>query len=171
MKLATISVGILILVLSSVICPSAPVEESSVVPYPTAYRTWVMVKSYVITPESKLFADRGGIHHYFANDKAIEGYQTGKFPEGAIIVDEGMNIENAQGVTTESGLRSVDVMHKDAAFKASGGWGYGRFEGDSTIGIASPAIRSACTACHAKAKGGDHVYSTSRLIVPVQPKQ
>ena len=71
------------------LCAQSP--EGPAIPYPTPYRSWAMVKTYVITAESKLFKDRGGFHHYYANDKALEGYRTGKFPEGSVIVDEGVS--------------------------------------------------------------------------------
>jgi hypothetical protein len=141
----------------------AQAQEGMAAPYPSEYRTWVMVKSYVITAESKLFKDRGGFHHYYANDKALEGYRTGKFPQGSIIVDEGVSAKDADGVTIEATLRSVEIMHKDPAYQATGGWGYERFEGDSTAGTLGAKARSACFACHAGAKQMDYVFSTSRL--------
>jgi hypothetical protein len=122
-----------------------------------------MVKSYVITAGSKFFTERGGLHHYFANDKALEGYRTGKFPEGSIIVDEGVSAKDADGVTIEANLRSVEVMHKDRAYQATGGWGYERFEGDGTAGTLSAKTHSACFACHTGAKQRDYVFSSSRL--------
>ena len=144
-------------------------ESRTAVPYPSEYRKWVMVKSYVITSGSKLFQDRGGFHHYYANDKALEGYRTGKFPQGSVIVDEGVTAGNADGVTIETKLRSVEVMHKDPAYQATGGWGYERFEGDSMTATLATKAQAACFACHAGAKQGDHVFSTSRLAT-VSPK-
>ncbi|HSB10603.1 MAG TPA: hypothetical protein VLM38_14030 [Blastocatellia bacterium] len=41
--------------------------------YPSGYRTWVHVRSALIDPKSAT-ADRfGGIHHIYANEKAVEG--------------------------------------------------------------------------------------------------
>ena len=158
-----IASAIAVAVLGSVVHLPAQAQETSAVPYPSDYRTWVMVKSYVITAESKLFKERGGFHHYYANDKALEGYRTGKFPEGSIIVDEGVHAKDADGVTIEAILRSVEVMHKDPAYQATGGWGYERFEGDNTAGALGAKAHSACFACHAGAKQRDYVFSTSRL--------
>ena len=108
-------------------------------------------------------ATRGGFHHFYANDKAMEGYRTGKFPEGSIIVDEGVVAEEAQGVTSEKGRRSLDVMHKDGSrFQATGGWGYDHFEGDSQASVASAEVRTACFTCHSQRKDHDFVYSTFR---------
>jgi hypothetical protein len=93
----------------------------------------------------------------------MEGYRTGKFPDGSIIVDEGVVAEEAQGVTSEKGRRSLDVMHKDASrFKATGGWGYDHFDGDSQSSVASVEARTACFTCHSQRKDHDFVYSTFR---------
>lgn len=114
MKLmSAMAVAIVLAGLDSGTYLNAHAQESSTVPYPSEYRTWVMVKSYLITPESKLFKARGGFHHFYANDKALEGYRTGKFPEGSVIVDEGVHSKDDGGTTIEAALRSVEVMHKD----------------------------------------------------------
>lgn len=157
-----VAVAITLAGLDSATCLAAHAQESSAVPYPSEYRTWVMVKSYVITTESKLFRERGGFHHYYANDKALEGYRTGKFPDGSVIVDEGVSADDDGGVTVEAKLRSVEVMHKAPRFQTTDGWGYERFEGDSTAGTGGKT-QAACFACHTGAKQRDYVFSTSRL--------
>jgi hypothetical protein len=136
-------------------------QDTPTVAYPSDYRTWVMVKSYLITADSKQFNHRGGFHHFYANDKALEGYRTGNFPEGSVIVDEGVHAKNDDGISLEAALRSVEVMHKAPQYQATGGWGYERFEGDSTTGSGGKA-QATCFACHAKAKQRDYVFSTSR---------
>ncbi len=54
------------------------------VPYPDGYRDWRHVKSMVIQPGHALHESFGGIHHLYANKKALEGYKTGKFPDGSV---------------------------------------------------------------------------------------
>ena len=56
------------------------------VPYPAGYRDWHHVKSMVIDKGHPLYEAFGGIHHLYANPKAVAGYKSGKFPDGAIIV-------------------------------------------------------------------------------------
>lgn len=163
MKFASaLAIAIALAGLGSATYVAAEVQESAAIPYPSEYRTWVMVKSYLITPESKLFKARGGFHHFYANDKALEGYRTGKFPEGSVIVDEGVHAKDDGGTTIEAALRSVEVMHKDTRYQATGGWGYERFEGDSTTGSGGK-VQAACFACHAKAQTRDYVFSSSRV--------
>ena len=133
------------------------------VPYPTEYRSWAVVKTSLVGPQAGNFATRGGFHHFYANDKAMEGYRTGRFPEGSIIVDEGVIVEETQGTTVEKGRRSLDVMHKDASrFQATSGWGYDHFDGDSQTSVASIEARTACFTCHSKRKDHDFVFSTFR---------
>jgi hypothetical protein len=138
-------------------------RQQAGVPYPTEYRSWAVVKTSLVGPQARNFATRGGFHHFYANDKAMEGYRTGRFPDGSIIVDEGVAAEEAQGVTVEKGRRSLDVMHKDGSrFQATGGWGYDHFDGDSQTSVAPAEARTACFTCHSQRKDHDFVYSTFR---------
>ena len=36
--------------------------------------------------DGKIVAPHGLIHHIYANEKALEGYRTGHFPEGAVLI-------------------------------------------------------------------------------------
>lgn len=137
------------------------------VPFPETYRSWQLVKSIVVGPDSSLFATRGGIHHYYANSLAIDGYRTGKFPEGAIIVDEAMWMKDgdglAKGIWLENGQRFLEVMSKDAdVYKATDGWGYERFEGETHNGQLGADGQAHCNECHEKAQNHNHVYSNLR---------
>ncbi|HEX6929881.1 MAG TPA: cytochrome P460 family protein, partial [Gammaproteobacteria bacterium] len=67
-------------------CLAAFAADTVQVAYPEGYREWTHVKSMVIREGHPLFASFGGIHHLYANDKAMEGYRSGKFPDGAVIV-------------------------------------------------------------------------------------
>jgi hypothetical protein len=40
----------------------------------------------VIEPGHPLYEISGGIHHIYANESALEGYRTGSFADGAVIV-------------------------------------------------------------------------------------
>jgi hypothetical protein len=137
------------------------------VPFPTGYRSWQHVRSIVVGPESPSFATRGGIHHYYANAKAVEGFRTGTFPNGSVIVDEGVSTRRGDGMTTgidfETERRSLDVMVKHAkAYKETAGWGYEHFEGTATTPTSTPERRAACFQCHSKGATRDSVFSQMR---------
>jgi cytochrome P460 len=136
------------------------------VPYPDRFRSWTVVKSLVVGPDHESFAKRGGIHHYYANDKALLGYRTGTFPDGSIVVDEAVFAKDgdgrAKGILFEGDRRFLDVMVKDGRrFETTGGWGYEHFEGDERAGRLSENDRASCSACHTKAQT-DHVFSRMR---------
>jgi hypothetical protein len=144
-----------------------PEHSSSFVPFPQGYRSWQHVKTIVIGPGHKSFPRRGGFHHYYANDTAQEGYRTGMFPNGSILVDEGVLTKegegDATGILLEGPRRSLDVMVKDdRLYKETGGWGFEHFEGEDAAGRLDAAQRAQCYECHAKRKDRDHVFTVIR---------
>jgi cytochrome P460 len=148
------------------IAAAIPAGDLPTVPYPQAFRSWQHVKSIVIGPEHPSFETRGGIHHYYANALATEGYRTGTFPDGSVIVDEGVFTRAAdgpaKGITLEGDRRSVDVMVKNTRlYAATDGWGFEHFNGNEQTATPDAARRGKCLECHAKAQR-DHVYSQLR---------
>lgn len=142
-------------------------EDKPEVPYPAGFRGWQHVKSIVVGAEHPTFAKRGGIHHYYANEKAMEGYRTGKFPDGSVIVDEGIFTKDgeglAKGITLEGDRRRVEVMVKNSAlYKDTGGWGFEAFERDERSGRLQASGRAECHTCHLQAKERDYVFSSVR---------
>ena len=132
------------------------------VAYPKDYRKWVHVKTTVVGPQSEGFARNGGIHHFYANDKAMEGYRTGKFPDGAILIDDGLEGKENAGVTSEGPRRRVAVMLKSSQqYRDTGGWGFEIFPGDTQTGSLNAQAKAACFACHQKAPR-ESVYSEYR---------
>lgn len=137
------------------------ISPDGVIPFPD-YRQWTHVKSTLVGPHSPGFATNGGYHHFYANEKGMEGYRTGTFPDGAILIDDGLEAVETNGVMTEGARRRVAVMVKDRrVFAAGAGWGFETFPGDTRTGALSPDQKAACLACHQKAKR-DLVYSQFR---------
>ena len=58
------------------------------VQYPENFRRWIHVGTGVILPGGPLPESEQGMHHIFANQKAIDGYSSGDFADGSIIVYE-----------------------------------------------------------------------------------
>ncbi|HYP05534.1 MAG TPA: cytochrome P460 family protein, partial [Bryobacteraceae bacterium] len=132
-------------------------ENLPQVPYPAGFRRWQHVKSIVVGPESPTFAKRGGIHHYYANAEAVDGYRTGKFPEGSVIVDEGVFTRDGQGmakgIVLEGERRRVEVMVKNSRlYRDTGGWGFEAFEGDEQAGKLQARGRAECHTCHSEVR-------------------
>lgn len=149
------------------IAVSAPrtVLSDGAVPYPEGYREWTHVKSQIIGPESPIYKKFGGIHHTYANPKAIEGLKTGKYQDGAVFVFDQLELHvKDRGVTAEGPRRFIDVMYKDAAkFPKTGGWGFEEFNADSkTERLLTADSAARCFTCHASQKERDYVFSTFR---------
>jgi cytochrome P460 len=139
-----------------------PVDEP--VLYPNDYRGWVHVKSALITAAHPAYASEGGLHHVYANPKGAEGYKSGQFPDGSVIVYELLETHEKDGVVSEGARRRVDVMVKDSTrYGNTGGWGFERFLGaDQTTGKVRDAGGTMCFECHAHAREHGFVFSQMR---------
>lgn len=133
-------------------------------PFPKEFRKWAHVKSVMVGPQSAAFATEGGIHHIYANEKALEGYETGKFPDGSTIVYDLLETKEVAGNTIEGPTRRIDVMVKESErFRATGGWRFMSFPGGNPAdGKLSAERQAACAACHAKRNEHDSVFSEFR---------
>jgi len=134
------------------------------VPYPTGYRHWTHVRSALVGPQNPGFAANGGIHHIYANEKAMEGYRAGRFPDGSVIVADFLETRESEGITTEGPRRRIDVMVKESKqYAETGGWGFESFRGDSqTDRTVTAEVEAKCFACHGKQKERDFVFSAFR---------
>src|SRR5262249_11920751 len=96
--------------------------------FPKEFRKWAHVTSVVVGPLSAVFPTEGGIQHIYANDKALVGYESGKFPDGSIIVYDLLETKEIAGNTIEGPTRRVDVMVKQNERDSStGGWQFMSF--------------------------------------------
>src|SRR5436190_20607898 len=101
------------------------------IPFPKEFRKWAHVKTVLVGPQSAAFATEGGIHHIYANDKALEGYESGKFPDGSVIVYDLLQTKEVAGNTIEGQTRRVDVMVKQSErYASTGGLEFMSFSGD-----------------------------------------
>lgn len=135
---------------------SAPPQEG--VAFPDSYRSWTHVTTSVDAA-----GPRGpGMQHIYANALAMQGYRTGKFPNGSIIVFDRFLLDTS-GTHTKAGARQlVDLMEKDSVrFRDTGGWGFDEFVGDSRVRHAFPQSQAAtsCFKCHAQRKDNDFVFT------------
>jgi len=154
----------IVLAALGIIIPTVALASEPEVPYPTGYRDWHHVKSMVIEEGHPLFASFGGIHHIYANDKALKGYQGKKFPDGAVIIFDLLESIHADNAITEGKRKVLGVMHKDSKkFVATGGWGFEGFGGgDPTQRVVGNNAASACFDCHQPQKDHDYIFSQLR---------
>jgi hypothetical protein len=143
---------------------AAPLAADDAVPYPMGYRDWRHVKSMVINPGHALYESFGGMHHLYANGKALKGYASGRFPDGSVIVFDLLEAQSADNAVTEGRRKVLGVMHKDGRkYKATGGWGFEGFAGGDAgqRAVGANAVK-ACFECHAGQKDHDYVFSRAR---------
>src|SRR5438309_8712711 len=129
--------------------------EKSSVAYPTGYRKWALVKSMVIySDKHPLFAEFGGLHHVYANAEAMRALvKGGTFPDGSVLVLDLHEAKDENGAWVEGSRKLVGVMEKDRArFKATGGWGFGGFKGDSQSEQPATDATAQCVGCHQQQK-------------------
>lgn len=144
----------------------ARADEGNEVPYPEGFRSWFHVKSQIATDKHARFAQIGGIHHIYANAAGVKGYQSGTFPNGAVLVLDVLALEDTEEGSQKEGVRRwIGVMQKDSEkYKDTGGWGFDHFNGDSktdrNVAVNGPIER--CVTCHKKRTDSDLVFSKLR---------
>lgn len=143
------------------------------VPYPDGFRQWTHVTSVVLPPKNVATppanppatnpAPHGLIFNIYANEKAVEGYRSGHFPEGAVLIADWFILEEKGPSLVQGPRKSVNVMVRDARYAATGGWGFEDFAHDShtTRNVGQNAVK-ACFECHGRAKDHEYVFSTLR---------
>lgn len=133
------------------------------VSYPEGYRTWYHVKSMVILPGHPLADPFGGIHHIYANYKGIQGYKSGNFKDGAVLVFDLLNHQETDRAIVEKERKLIGVMQRDSEkFAATGGWGFEGFAGDSKTARLVKDGGKSCFECHLSQKDKQYVFSSLR---------
>ncbi len=128
--------------------------------YPEGFRKWTHIKSNFLDSTHPNVKYRG-FNHVYANDKGMQGYETGIFPDGAIIVFDVIEAVHKNNHSEEAKRNHIDVMVKDSTkFFSTGGWNFGQFEADKTPRVLTKEMKTKCADCHASQK--DYVFSEFR---------
>jgi hypothetical protein len=122
---------------------------------PAGYRDWTVIS---VAHEA---GDINSLGAKLGNDVAIKAYREGKFPfpDGTIIAavhwsyspsDENNNVFGRVQSFVPGPATNVQFMIKDSkTYAATGGWGFGHFNKDGTLG--NDVLMKTCFPCHAKA--------------------
>lgn len=144
---------------------------SPTVPYPAGYRQWTFLHGTMHGAKSSVFGARpcekpctAGMMYFYANDKAMAGLRSGTYVDGSIFVDEVVEIHgNDDGGGKEGPRRGVAIMIKDAKrYAATGGWGYGTFDGENKPNNLDADGQKKCFQCHLPRKDKDYIFTTYR---------
>jgi hypothetical protein len=139
------------------------ISDNSGVDYPSDYRSWQHVKSMIIQPGHPLEDPFGGIHHIYANAKAMAGLSSGKYEDGAAFVFDLLGYEDSNQTIVETNRIRIDVMqYNRERFSETGGWGFETFVGDSSSERLVQDVVVSCYNCHISAKASNYVYSQYR---------
>lgn len=136
---------------------SAP-SATAPIALPVDYQQWRHVKTQIIQ-EGPGFERFGGMHHIYANERALSGLRSRRFENGAMLVAEFRELDRKGNVIDGSAIRLVDVMVFDTArFAATDGWGYAEFIGPNLIPKTLDS-RTECHACHTRRADKGFVFS------------
>jgi hypothetical protein len=103
-----------------------------------------------------LYPQLGGIHHIYANPKALAAL-TGGRPYGSVLVLDVLEARAESRAIVESARRFVLVMEKDQKrFPRTGGWGYEAFTGDTRERTVKDG-GARCHDCHRARRSHDYV--------------
>ena len=139
------------------------ISDDGRVDYPSDYRSWQHVKSMIIQPGHPLEDPFGGIHHIYANSKAMAGLGSGEYEDGAGFVFDLLGYEDSNQMIIETDRIRIDVMQYDSEqFSDTDGWGYETFVGDSSTERLVQDVVVSCYNCHVAAEATNHVYSKYR---------
>jgi hypothetical protein len=153
-------------VIASMIPASGHADDASAPVFikekPAGYRDWRLVS---------IAHEEGNLHSIGAllgNDVAIKAYREGKlpFPDGTMLAAvHYKDVPSAENNAIFGQMQSfvpgaatnVQFMIKDSKkYAATGGWGFGHFNTDGTLG--ADTLMKTCAPCHAQASH-DFVFS------------
>ena len=141
----------------------AAAQRQKNVDYPSGYRSWQHVKTMIIQPGHALEDPFGGIHHIYANAKAMSGLSDNQYADGAVFVFDLLDYDNSNDVIVETKRKRLDVMQYDTQrFAETGGWGFDTFVGDSKTRRLEQDVVTACFNCHVSVKETSYVFSQYR---------
>lgn len=135
--------------------------KREVVDFPEGFRNWHHIKSHVVGPNNAAAPKYSGFTSVYANDKAMQGYRTNVWPDGAVIVVDVLESVENKGDYAMSKRKFIDVMVKDSKrYAATNGWAFEEFwEGDKSKAIIKEEMVGKCFNCH-KSRAGERMVFT-----------
>jgi Cytochrome P460 len=135
--------------------------------FPDGFRDWFVVNSMIVTKDSPISGQIGGMHIIYVNAKGLPTLKAGgpfPYPDGTVFADDVHEFSVKDGSYVEGNKKAVPVMVKNAKkYAATGGWGFQVWAGGdpSKPLLPDPAhAELACFACHTPQKAQDYTFST-----------
>ena len=137
------------------------------VKFPDGFRDWFLVNSMIVTKDSPIFDQLGGLHHIYVNTKGLPTLKNGgplPYPDGTVFADDVHEFALKDGAYVEGNKKAVAVMVKNAKkYPTTGGWGFQVWAGGDVSKPLVPDaahVVQACFACHTPQKERDYTFST-----------
>ncbi|WP_299593187.1 cytochrome P460 family protein [uncultured Tateyamaria sp.] len=152
--------------------PAGAVDQAGNIQVPDMdYRKeWVALGTWAVAADEGVLGSNG-MHVVYTQEETVTAYlETGKFPDGAVLVKELLGTETAE-MTTGTISRAGDiegwfVMVKDSTGKFENtnglwgeGWGWAYFGADNSAETTTTDYESECLGCHVPAEGNDWIYT------------
>ena len=142
---------------------AAKSPAAATVAYPDGYRAYTHVKSLLLKPNHPLANPFAGLHHVYANPRALSGLKSGKYEDGSVLVFDLLEPQEGGDATAEGKRKLVGVMQRDSKkFAATGGWGFEGFAGNSRSERLVKDGGVSCYGCHQARTQQSFVFSEWR---------
>ncbi len=131
--------------------------------------TWSIAREDVETSSAASGHGAAGLHNVYTQQTTIDHFrETGKFPDGAVIIKELLKAETSSMTTgTVSRGTVVEgwfVMVKDTQGRFPSnplwgdGWGWSLFNADQPASTVTTNYKTECIGCHIRARKDDWIY-------------
>lgn len=137
---------------------------------PKHFRQWFHVNSQVVTKDSVLFDDFGGVHNVYLSPGGVPMLKNGKpYPDGTIFVDDIRRFTIQDGTYVPGERKVLAIMVRNTRkYAATGGWGFQAWdEGDAKKPLVTDPAKQ-CFGCHTQKvaipRPGWHEYVFSTYI-------
>lgn len=147
---------------------STQVDDKGTITLPADFRATMSHLGSWFVPAG----DASGFHDVYLTPEAVTAFrETGKFPDGAVMVKELRhgkvgNYTTGAGVSYAGDIKQTFVMVKDSTNRFSGknpawgdGWGWALFKTDSAGKSLVTDYKVDCLGCHIPAKNKDWIYT------------
>jgi hypothetical protein len=135
--------------------------------FPTEFRNWFTVNSMIVSRDSPISSQIGGMHIIYVNTKGLATLKRGgplPYPDGTMFADDVHDFSIKDGSYIEGAKKAVTVMIKDAKkYPTTGGWGFQVWAGGNPAKPLVPDTAQsvkACFTCHIPRKDQDYTFST-----------
>lgn len=141
--------------------------------------TWSIAAEDVETSSEASGHGAAGLHNVYTQQATIDHFrETGRFPDGAVIIKELLKATTAS-MTTGTVSRGTDVegwfvMVKDTEGRFPGnplwgdGWGWSLFSADQADKTVTTNYKTECIGCHIPARKDDWIYLDGYPVLETQ---